>query len=215
MVVQNAASFNLTDRLTYLAVVKDIVTDLEFIIFEDTISSFSAGLALVGIVGNIVNISTFISMGVNEGVSLTFLFLSALDLAYLVMVVSMGVSSCSCPSRPCPATPFGFRLSLTAFTASLPCLEDIRMRLQTCPLSACLCVDLANQREGHGGHLDGHRRVHPTVDSNRHCYMRFRDEQEFEKGSRVSPKENIAWVYTSIRRNDRNLEFHTKLYGPI
>ncbi|KAI8791459.1 fMet-Leu-Phe receptor [Biomphalaria glabrata] len=65
-----------------------LMTDDEYIVLEGLMCLIRSCLALLGIVGNTINVLTFISMGLKDGVTTSFMLLAMSDTLYLITVVS-------------------------------------------------------------------------------------------------------------------------------
>ncbi|KAK0053343.1 fMet-Leu-Phe receptor [Biomphalaria pfeifferi] len=68
--------------------IQSFMTDDEYIIFEGLMCLIRSCLALLGIMGNTINVLTFISMGLKDGVTTSFMLLSMSDSSYLVTVIA-------------------------------------------------------------------------------------------------------------------------------
>ncbi|KAK6986160.1 fMet-Leu-Phe receptor [Biomphalaria glabrata] len=68
--------------------IKSFMTDDEYIILEGLMCLIRSCLALLGIVGNTINVMTFISMGLKDGVTTSFMLLALSDASYLVTVIA-------------------------------------------------------------------------------------------------------------------------------
>ncbi|KAI8791457.1 fMet-Leu-Phe receptor [Biomphalaria glabrata] len=67
---------------------QSFMTDDEYIIFEGLMCLIRSCLALLGIVGNTINVLTFSSMGLKDGVTTSFMLLALSDASYLVTVIA-------------------------------------------------------------------------------------------------------------------------------
>ncbi|KAI8791455.1 fMet-Leu-Phe receptor [Biomphalaria glabrata] len=67
---------------------QSLMTDDEYLILEGLMCLIRSCLALLGIVGNTINVLTFISMGLKDGVTTSFMLLAMSDISYLVTVIA-------------------------------------------------------------------------------------------------------------------------------
>lgn len=65
----------------------------QYLIVNDSCSVVWIILSLIGIVSNIIIIKTFITMGLNDGVIISFLALAVFDLSYLIVSFCLGVAT--------------------------------------------------------------------------------------------------------------------------
>ncbi|KAH9520016.1 hypothetical protein Btru_071481 [Bulinus truncatus] len=70
----------------------ELMTESDYVIFEGTLCILRGCLALFGSVGNVVTILTFISVGLNGGVTTSFVFLAMSDMSYLITVLARAVA---------------------------------------------------------------------------------------------------------------------------
>ncbi|BFZ09723.1 hypothetical protein BsWGS_12762 [Bradybaena similaris] len=70
----------------------DLVTDTQYVIIIECTSDVGTILAFMGVITNIINIVTFIDMGLNDGVTVSFLALAIFDLTYLIASLSLGIA---------------------------------------------------------------------------------------------------------------------------
>lgn len=68
-------------------------TEEDFVIVIETCSPLWSIMSLGGALSNVVNIKTFIVMGLNDGVTISFLALAGIDLAYLLISLFFGITS--------------------------------------------------------------------------------------------------------------------------
>ncbi|XP_013087165.2 uncharacterized protein LOC106071570 [Biomphalaria glabrata] len=69
-----------------------VISDGQFILFIEIFSIVCSSVSLLGSFGNVVVIRTFKYMGLKDGVTLSFIFLAASDLAYLLTIASQAAS---------------------------------------------------------------------------------------------------------------------------
>ncbi|CAL1537005.1 unnamed protein product, partial [Lymnaea stagnalis] len=69
-----------------------LISDQQYFIFSEIFSTVCTCVSVLGCLGNLVTIRTFISMGVKDGVTLSFVFLTVSDLAYLVAMAAHAVA---------------------------------------------------------------------------------------------------------------------------
>ncbi|CAG5131416.1 unnamed protein product [Candidula unifasciata] len=69
-----------------------LVTNTQYILIMEFYSEVGTVLSFFGIVSNIINIRTFCAMGLNDGITVSFLCLSIFDLIYLIPSFSLGIS---------------------------------------------------------------------------------------------------------------------------
>ncbi|CAG5124025.1 unnamed protein product [Candidula unifasciata] len=69
-----------------------LVTNVQYTFIMEFCSEAGTILAFIGIISNVINIRIFCSMGLTDGITVSFLSLSIFDLAYLIPSFSMGVS---------------------------------------------------------------------------------------------------------------------------
>uniref|UniRef100_A0A0B6ZK51 G-protein coupled receptors family 1 profile domain-containing protein n=1 Tax=Arion vulgaris TaxID=1028688 RepID=A0A0B6ZK51_9EUPU len=68
-----------------------LITEKQYIIILQSCSIVWTTLSLGGAISNVINIRTFIAMGLSDGITVTFLTLAIFDLAYLIVSFSLGV----------------------------------------------------------------------------------------------------------------------------
>ncbi|BFZ09721.1 hypothetical protein BsWGS_12760 [Bradybaena similaris] len=71
----------------------DLVTPQQYIIIMESCYIVWILLSICGIVSNIINIKTFIIMGVGDGVTVSLLALSIFDLLYVITSQSIGFAA--------------------------------------------------------------------------------------------------------------------------
>ncbi|XP_059175059.1 uncharacterized protein LOC131955102 [Physella acuta] len=84
-----------TTTLSYETTTISVRTSLiesDYLVVVGVICLIRGVLSLLGCVGNVINLVTFVSMGLGDGVTVSFLFLSVSDLAYLVTVTASSVA---------------------------------------------------------------------------------------------------------------------------
>ncbi|CAL1531188.1 unnamed protein product, partial [Lymnaea stagnalis] len=69
-----------------------VLSDKNYLIFCDIFSIACLLISVVGSVGNVVSIKVFISMGLRDGVTTSFVFLVTADLIYLVVMAAHAVA---------------------------------------------------------------------------------------------------------------------------
>ncbi|CAG5128752.1 unnamed protein product [Candidula unifasciata] len=69
-----------------------LVTSDQYAYFMEFYSEVGTLLSFIGIVSNIINIITFVAMGLTDGITVSFLCLSIFDLAYLIPSFALGIS---------------------------------------------------------------------------------------------------------------------------
>ncbi|KAK6986167.1 fMet-Leu-Phe receptor [Biomphalaria glabrata] len=69
-----------------------VITDSQFIIFTEIFSIVCSSASLLGSFGNLLVIKTFKYMGLKDGVTLSFVFLAASDLTYLLTMAVQGAA---------------------------------------------------------------------------------------------------------------------------
>lgn len=72
--------------------VKTSLIESDYLVVVGVICLIRGVLSLLGCVGNVINLGTFVAMGLGDGVTVSFLFLTASDLAYLVTVTASSVA---------------------------------------------------------------------------------------------------------------------------
>ncbi|KAH9499051.1 hypothetical protein Btru_005553 [Bulinus truncatus] len=85
----NSISINVT---TSSKTADGLLTDRQYLIAEGLLCLIRGTVSILGIIGNIINIVTYISMRPNDSVTVSFLVLAFSDLAYLVAMASRSVS---------------------------------------------------------------------------------------------------------------------------
>ncbi|KAI8791447.1 fMet-Leu-Phe receptor [Biomphalaria glabrata] len=70
----------------------EIITDEQYNLIEGVMCAIRGTLAFLGTLGNVVNIYTFVKMGLKDGMTISLLALSISDLAYDVATFSMAAS---------------------------------------------------------------------------------------------------------------------------
>ncbi|CAG5124030.1 unnamed protein product [Candidula unifasciata] len=99
--------------------------------------------SLLGIVSNVINIKTFIAMGLKDSVTVSFLALSVFDMTYVVTVFCFSISSAfslveTAYYKHFPIQPYGIYI----FLASIAILVNVPNTLTTTFLAVarCMCV---------------------------------------------------------------------------
>ncbi|CAG5129864.1 unnamed protein product [Candidula unifasciata] len=81
--------YNATEQIIFF---RDIVSYDEYIIFIIMCTVVYITLSFFGIISNTMNMATFIAMGLNDGVTISFLVLSFFDLIYILTSFSLGIT---------------------------------------------------------------------------------------------------------------------------
>lgn len=76
----------------HVAIVISLVSDAQYISVMESCAIVWTVLSVLGIISNIINIRTFIAMGLTDGITVSFLALAIFDLTYLVCSLSLGIS---------------------------------------------------------------------------------------------------------------------------
>ncbi|XP_059153486.1 uncharacterized protein LOC131939289 [Physella acuta] len=76
-----------------VSVPQKLVTDQDYILMCGIINILSVMVSVPGCVGNILAIKTFIRMGLKDGVTISFMFLSLSDLLYLLVLLAHSIAS--------------------------------------------------------------------------------------------------------------------------
>ncbi|KAK6986150.1 fMet-Leu-Phe receptor [Biomphalaria glabrata] len=122
-----------------------LITDEEYVVIESILCAARGALAVLGVFGNILNIQTFMSMGLKDGLSISFTFLAFSDILYLSTVIARAVSfvfttleTRSSFQTLFPIEPYG----LYIFTGHAGRLPYVLSNLTTTFLAVarCLCV---------------------------------------------------------------------------
>lgn len=71
---------------------QELFIDPDYVVFTEVVSVTCSCLSLVGTLGNALAIKTFLSMGLSDGVTVSFLFLAISDFIYLIAVTANSVS---------------------------------------------------------------------------------------------------------------------------
>ncbi|KAH9507703.1 hypothetical protein Btru_053496 [Bulinus truncatus] len=90
-VMNHSGSSGCNQQLHPCAATPELFLDDSYVIFTEIIS-VSCSLSLAGIVGNILAIKTFVSIGLKDGVTISFMFLAISDLLYLISVSANSIS---------------------------------------------------------------------------------------------------------------------------
>ncbi|CAG5127966.1 unnamed protein product [Candidula unifasciata] len=83
----------MNNNTVYTTVLLDIVSNYQYIIVVIVCSVSWIILSLLGIASNMINIITFVAMGLNDGVTVSFLALSFFDLMYVIASFCLGLAS--------------------------------------------------------------------------------------------------------------------------
>ncbi|CAG5132329.1 unnamed protein product [Candidula unifasciata] len=92
-----ATTGNLT---TQLFILRGLVTREQYILILEYAAEMGTVLSLLGVISNIIIIRTFVTMGINDGVIVSFLSLAVFDLFYLIAGVSLGITIFILPIQP-------------------------------------------------------------------------------------------------------------------
>jgi hypothetical protein len=120
-----------------------LMTQAQYIMMLESCYVVWIGMALLGVVSNIINIRVFILMGLHDGVTVSFLALAIFDLTYLISSISLSVSvafyvfELKLVARFC-IDPF----AIFVFSATVMIIISITNVLTTTFLAVvrCLCV---------------------------------------------------------------------------
>lgn len=120
-----------------------IVTDGQYAIIVIFCCLTWIVLSLLGIVSNVINIKTFVAMGLNDGVTVSFLALSVFDLIFLIASFCQAASASfnvieTSSSILFPVDPFG----VTIFFGNVMILINVTNVLSTTfiAVARCMCV---------------------------------------------------------------------------
>ncbi|CAG5127962.1 unnamed protein product [Candidula unifasciata] len=80
---------NITKHVT---IVISLVSNAQYISVMESCAIVWTILSVLGIISNIINIRTFVAMGLTDGITVSFLALAIFDLSYLVCSLSLGIS---------------------------------------------------------------------------------------------------------------------------
>lgn len=74
------------------SVLRSLITYKQYIMIMELNAEIGTVFADVGVIANIINIKTFIAMGLSDGVIISFFVLAVFDLAYLIASECLGVA---------------------------------------------------------------------------------------------------------------------------
>ncbi|CAG5124027.1 unnamed protein product [Candidula unifasciata] len=121
----------------------DVISNEEYAIILIFCTATWSVFSLCGIISNFINIKTFVAMGLNDGITVSFLALSIFDFAYLVFSFCLGISSAfraveSLSSKRFDVEPYG----VSVFVANVLIMVAVTNVLTTTFLAVarCMCV---------------------------------------------------------------------------
>ncbi|CAG5127963.1 unnamed protein product [Candidula unifasciata] len=71
---------------------RSLITYEQYIMIMELSANFGTVFAGVGVIANLINIKTFIAMGLTDGVIMSFFALALFDLAYLISALCLGIA---------------------------------------------------------------------------------------------------------------------------
>lgn len=120
-----------------------VITDKDLLVITEFSLALGMIFALLGLGSNIINIRTFIAMGVSDGITVSFLALSIFDLTSMIAAVSLGISTTfhaveTQSSIRFPIQPYG----VSVFLSNAMVLINVTNVLTTTFISVarCMCV---------------------------------------------------------------------------
>lgn len=121
----------------------DLLTGEQYIIIMESCSIVWIVLSFLGIISNVINVRTFIIMGLHDGMTLSFMVLSVFDMAYLIASFCLGVSVSFYITELKYKTRFQIEpYGVSIFFANIMILLNVTNVLTTTFLAVarCLCV---------------------------------------------------------------------------